>query len=313
MRILITGISGFIGQHLAEALKSSHQIFGAQEPGKPMVLRPDLYTTIAMDLRNADSIESAVKFTNPDIVIHLAARTEVAFSFDDYEDYSRVNYVGTVLLAEACRRFAPNMMQFIMASTMETYGHRDPKDGPFTEDTPQNPMAPYAVAKLACEKYLAYMEYAYNFPSTILRQTNTYGRTNTDYFVMERIITQMLAGNVISLGEPDPVRNFLHIDDLIRLYRTIIGNPDALGETFVTGPSNGLSIRELVYLCASQLEWEGDVKWHTIPPRPGEIKYLNSDGAKAYSVLDWKPEIPLEDGICMTADAWRGIIGGQSA
>ena len=314
MNILITGVSGFIGQHLVAALANlGHNIFGAQEPGKPMKFSKH-YTTLAMDLRHRESVEDAVKFANPDIVIHLAAKTEVAFSFEDYEDYTRVNYLGTVLLAEACRHSATNLEQFIMASSMETYGHHDPDHGAFNEVTPQKPMAPYSIAKLAAEKYLAYMEYAYGLPYTILRQTNTYGRTNTSFFVMERIITQMLAGDKVELGEPDPVRNFLYISDLMDLYLTILGNERAIGETFVTGPDNGLTIRQLVQKCANALMWKGNVVWHTIPVRPGEIRYLNSDGAKAKRVLGWEPVVPLEEGIALTAEAWRrkALDGGDA-
>lgn len=305
MNILITGVSGFIGQHLASALAEiGHKVFGAQEPGKPMKFS-DLYTTVAMDLRHKHSVEDGVQFVNPDVVIHLGAKTEVAFSFEDYEDFGRVNYGGTVLLAEACRHSASNLKQFILASSMETYGHHDAENGPFTEDTPQRPMAPYSVAKLAAEKYMHYMAYAYDLPFTILRQTNCYGRTNTSFFVMERIITQMLAGDRVELGEPDPVRNFLYIQDLVDLYLTILDNPAAIGETFVTGPANGLTIRHLVQKCANVLEWKGNVVWHTIPVRPGEIHYLNSDPAKARRVLGWEPVVSLEDGIALTARAWR--------
>lgn len=287
MNILLTGASGFIGQHLYAALCHDHNVFTAVEE--------------SMDLRSAESVNRAVKATQPDIVIHLAAKTEVAYSFDDFEDFSRVNYIGTVLLAEANRLYNPNLKQFIMASTMETYGHQ-PEQKPFTEETPQYPMAPYAVAKLACEKYLAYMAHAYNFPSTILRQTNAYGRTNNNFFVMERILSQMLTGDVCNLGEPDPIRNFLFIDDLVELYKAIIGNEKAIGETFVTGPDNGITIRELVDRCSDVLNWGGRVQWHTIPKRPGEIFYLNSNPAKAKHLLGWEPKVGLTEGIGETGN-----------
>jgi nucleoside-diphosphate-sugar epimerase len=240
----------------------------------------------------------------PDIVLHLAARSEVANSFANYREVSEINYLGTVTLAEACRKLT-NLTLFVMASTMETYGHQ-PAGIPFTEDTPQYPMAPYAVAKLACEKYLAYMAYAYDFPSTVLRQTNSYGRHDNDFFVVERIITQMLRGDVCNLGDPDPVRNFLHIDDLVELYRTIVEAPDkARGETFVTGPDNALSIRDLADKIRSLAGWSGRVNWHTIPRRVGEIYYLNSDPAKAGRVLGWAPKVPLDEGLARTIEVWQ--------
>lgn len=286
MKILITGGSGFIGQHLKKAMEGVHEILCPTEQ--------------KMDLRSRAAVFDYIKEYQPEIVIHLAAKTEVALSFDDFEDFGRVNYLGTVLLAEANRLYNPNLKQFIMASTMETYGHQR-SESAFTETTPQYPMAPYAVAKLACEKYLAYMQYAYKFPFTIFRQTNAYGRTNTDFFVMERIITQMLAGKTVKLGARSPLRNFLFIDDLVELYMCALNKPEAIGQTFVTGPDNAISIDELVKVCASVLRWHGDVVWNTQPNRPGEIYYLNSNPAKAKKLLGWQPEIGLRTGIALTA------------
>lgn len=297
MKILCTGLSGFIGQYLEKAL-SDYEIYGLRnEQGEQI------------DLRDKQAIEDCVKRIQPDFVIHLAALTEVAFSFDNYYDVSEVNYVGTVTLAEANRRFNPNLKLFLMASTMETYGHQDPKDGAFTEETPQYPMAPYSVAKLACEKYLAYMQYAYDFPFTILRQTNAYGRTDNDFFVMERIITQMLRGDVCNLGEPDPLRNFLYIDDLIDLYKTVLEKYElSKGHIFVTGPDNVLSIGDLADNIAAKLGWSGKINWHTIPKRPGEIFYLNSRPDKAKQILNWHPKTSLSEGLDKTINIWKNKL-----
>ncbi|HEY4355938.1 MAG TPA: NAD(P)-dependent oxidoreductase [Acidobacteriaceae bacterium] len=290
MKILITGGSGFIGSHLKAALCSEHELLTPVED--------------ELNLRNSKQVFSYVTTHQPEIVMHLAAKTEVALSFDDFEDFTRVNYLGTVLLAEANRMHNPKLKQFIMASTMETYGH-SANHVSFTEETAQAPMAPYAVAKLACEKYLAYMQYAYKFPFTIFRQTNAYGRVNTDFFVMERILSQMLDGPVVKLGAKEPIRNFLFIDDLINLYRAALGNPKAIGQTFVTGPDNGITIEALSWMCAEALGWSGDIHWNTIPQRPGEIFYLNSNSAKAKRLLDWEPQIDLKTGILMTVDRMR--------
>lgn len=281
MRCLVTGSSGFIGQHLTEALA---------ERGHEVV-------PLAVDLKDFVGVEEVIKRSKPDIVIHLAAKTEVALSFDDYMDVSAVNYLGTVNLAEANRKYNPNLKLFIMASTMETYGRQELQE-PFTEDTPQNPTAPYSVAKVACEYYLRYMHQAYNFPSCIFRQTNAYGRTDNDFFVMERIISQMVAGDVCNLGEPTPVRNFIWIDDLVDLYMAALDNiAVACGEVFVTGPDDGIRIDALAELIGDKLGWQGKINWGTIPRRPGEVYYLNSNPRKAKDLLGWHPKVSLSDGI----------------
>lgn len=291
MKLLITGGSGFIGQHLTRRFAGD--------------LEFDVYAPreVHMNLTNPTQIDAVVGEYQPDVVLHLAAKTEVAWSFDDYLNVSNVNYLGTVALAEANRRLNPNLRLFVLASTMETYGHQ-PHGVPFTEETVQQPAAPYAVAKVAAEKYLHYMDYAYGFPSTILRQTNTYGRSDNDFFVVERIITQMLRQDTVRLGEPDPWRNFLHISDLVDLYQNVVLQRP-VGETFVTGPDNALPIRDLADLCRTLTGFGGNIEWNTIPKRPGEIYYLNSDPKKAATVLGWTPKVGLEDGLKSTVELWR--------
>ena len=313
-RIILTGCSGFIGQYLVKALQDTYEVHGMYEQVESMAKNklPDSQQHVA-DLRDKAAIETLIEDIKPDYIIHLAAKTEVALSFENYTGVSEVNYIGTVNLAEANRKYNPNLKLFVMASTMETYGHHDPKDGPFTEETEQRPSAPYAVAKLACEYYLKYMAYAYDFPFTILRQTNAYGRTDNDFFVVERIITQMLEGGNVFLGDPRPIRNFIWIDDLIDLYGRLLNNPELVkGEVFCVGPDNGLTIEELAHKCAALIGWQKTIYWHNrkdgLPDLPGEIFYLNSSNAKASRVLGWEPKVTLDEGLKRTIDIWKARV-----
>jgi nucleoside-diphosphate-sugar epimerase len=308
MRILITGISGFIGQALAQTLTDDgHEVHGLYEHPESELKNPTVRKKHkhVVNLTDHPAVEDLVKRVQPEAVLHLASRSEVALSFRNYIEVTNVNYVAVVNLAEACRQFAP-LKAFVMASTMETYGNAHTFTGvkAFTEETPQYPMAPYAVAKLACEKYLEYMGYAYRFPYIILRQTNTYGRTDNSFFIVERIISQMLAGEECNLGVHWPVRNFIHIDDLVGFYRVLLEKLP-VGETFVTGPDNPLTIRKLVELIADKMGWFGEINWGTVPVRAAEVPYLNSDPAKAKRLLGWEPQIGLEDGLDRTIAFWR--------
>jgi nucleoside-diphosphate-sugar epimerase len=311
MRILITGISGFIGQYLAEGLAADgHEVHGLYEHPESRAKNQ----TVAeehkhvVNLTNHEAVEALIADVRPEVVLHMASRSEVALSFRNYIEVTNVNYVAVVNLAEACRQFDPDLKAFVMASTMETYGNAYPFTGvcAFTEETPQYPMAPYAVAKLACEKYLAYMGYAYNFPHIVLRQTNTYGRRDNAFFIVERIISQMLAGDSCNLGVPWPVRNFLWIHDLVDFYRVIIDRLP-LGETFVTGPDNALTIGELAGVIAAHLGWRGSINWNTVPARAAEVPYLNSDPVKAKRVLGWEPQVSLNDGLDRTIAMWEAL------
>ena len=310
-KVLVTGASGFIGQALVEALVPNYEVWCTYERAEHKAKNPKIPGSqkVLMNLKDPYGIDNVVELVKPHFVIHLGAKTEVEYSFQDYHDVSLVDYVGTVDLAEANRRLNPNLKCFIMASTMETYGFGQ-NPTPFTEGTPQHPAAPYAVAKTACEHYLRYMEYAYRFPFVALRLTNTYGRYDNDYFVMERIITQMLDGQVCNLGNPRPYRNFLYIDDLVELFQRVLKVADQdigvlKGQVFVTGPDNAVTIQDLAEMVKERLGWSGVINWDTIPVRPGEIYYLNSDPEKAKRLLNWEPKTPLSRGIDKTIATWK--------
>lgn len=294
--VFITGATGFIGKQLIKKFSADHKVVAP--------------TSKEMDIRDEKAVERELRKHKPDFIIHLAARTEVEKSFYEQKTFAEINYVGTVVLADTAVRVLPNLELFVFSSTMETYGEQS-KDNwvPFDEKTEQNPNAPYAIAKLACEKYLTYLGRTVNFPYTMIRQTNTYGRPDNDFFVVEQIITQMLKGDVCNLGYREPYRNFLYIDDLVELYYKIIKNVDlAKGEVFCTGPDNTIQISALAEKIAKMLDWKGKINWGTKPKRPGEIYYLNSHAEKAQRVLNWRPLIDLDEGLRRTIQLWKGKL-----
>ena len=104
MRIFITGADGFIGQHMVERLKDKHELEFLTE-----------------DLRDHAKVAMQVSTFDPEIIVHLAARTEVQDSFYEQITFSEINYVGTVNLIEVASKL-PNLKNFVFASTMEVYG-----------------------------------------------------------------------------------------------------------------------------------------------------------------------------------------------
>jgi nucleoside-diphosphate-sugar epimerase len=318
-KIFCTGASGFIGKYLSERLlKQKDEVYGLFTPNDGQHLESIAgVQKCEGNLLDYKRIGKILREVNPDIIIHLAARTEVEKSFYDPISFSEINYCGTVNLIE-CAKENNNLKQFIFASTMETYGEVYTKEDvlkgknlhPFTEYTPQKPNAPYAVAKVGCEKYLEYAGRAYDFPYVILRQTNTYGRWDNDFFVTEQIITQMLRNaKEINLGYKEPYRNFLFIEDLIDLYITIIKQREvANGHIFCTGPDNAIRIEDFVNKIAKMIGWNGKINWDTKPKRVGEVYYLNSTNKKATEKLGWKPKHDLGEGLKKTIEIWRKKI-----
>lgn len=300
-RLLITGESGFIGQHLLPKLQQGYNV-----------------RRLPCDLRDHTQVYTTVKEFDPEIVVHLAARTEVQKSFYEPTVFSDVNYTGTVNLIEACARSCTNLRSFVFASTMEVYGWQPISDEirltgrysnqvAFDEHTEPNPNAPYAVAKRGCELYLEYAHRSMGFPFVALRQTNCYGRTDNDFFVTEQIITQMLSNpHEINLGYGDPYRNFIHIDDLISAWLSVIDNSSTLpSRIYTVGPDDPIRISDYVREIGDLIGWNGKVNWNTKPPRVGEIYWLNSSGDKLSRDTGWAPRVSRKDGLLRTIDIWK--------
>lgn len=300
----MTGSSGFIGQHLSPMLENNYEIHHLKS-----------------DLTNHKAVAEEVLEVNPNIIVHLAARTEVEKSFYEQITFSEINYVGTVNLIEAAARLK-NLKNFVFASTMEVYGWQPISDEiekfgvpskfiAFDENTQPNPNAPYAVAKYGCEKYLEYAHRCYGLPFTALRQTNCYGRKDNDFFVTEQFISQMLKNpEEVNFGYAEPYRNFIFVDDMLGAWMSVIDNPDKCnnGRIFTIGPDSPIKIKDYANLIASKLGWTGKINWNTKPKRAGEIYWLNSNNTLITQVTGWEPKVSLDQGLDRTIEIWKQKI-----
>ncbi len=304
-RVLITGVSGFIGSHLVEKMANSNYDLYALEryvTGRYVLGSSRDIKTLYGDLREYALVRKTIREVQPDYVIHIAAISPVSYSYDHPFEVIDTNFYGTLNLAEACLHECPELKQFLFASTSETYGN-----GPLPrkEDTPQNPNSPYAVAKMAAEKYLLYLRDAYRFPVTILRNFNTYGRKDNTHFVVERMTVQMLRGDEVRLGDPEPVRDLMYVDDHVQSYLTCLGNQRAVGEIFNFCTGIGVKIKGLAEKIAEKTGFKGRIVWGTVPQRPLDIKELVGDNSKAKTVLNWSPKYTLDQGLDLTVKYWR--------
>lgn len=300
-KLLITGSSGFIGQHMLPRLQDKFEI-----------------CCLKSDLKDHKAVNKEVQLFSPDLVIHLAARTEVEQSFYEQVEFSEINYVGTVNLIESMLQ-CKKIPKLIFASTMEVYGWQPVSDLVRDGNTPEiiptfdpdttipNPNAPYAVAKFGCEKYIEYAHRSCGLQYVIVRQTNAYGRTDNNFFVTEQIITQMLDNaSQCNLGYQEPYRNFIFITDLLDAWEIMINQFDQISNNiFTLGPNNAISISAYAKLIAKKLNWNGAILWNTKPKRPGEIWVLNSSEEKLTRFTGWKPKVSLDEGIDRTIEIWK--------
>lgn len=313
-KILVTGTTGFIGSCLVARL---------EKEGYENVFRLQRYVSggrfnfysrqkvVFADLRDGEAVRKAVQSVKPDVMIHLGATTAVSFSFLNPADVLHVNAVGTIHLAEAAREFG--VEQMIHSSTSEFYGIQ--KEFPIKEDAVPNATSPYAVSKIAAENYLWLMHKMYNFPITIMRPFNSFGRANVRnrHYVVERAICGALENGVINLHNPKPIREFVFRDDHVEGYMSALGNKKALGEAFNICYGVGWTIEEMANKVAGIVERKTGkpvkVEFLREPDRPMDIPVLWGDPTKAKTVLGWRPKYDLESGLSKAIDEWATVLG----
>jgi len=310
MTIFITGITGFVGRHLAHRLVSE----GFEVAGLARYVStrnknelPDISIYYG-DIRDPDSLHRIFEKTEPGIIVHLAAQTSVEYSFSHPKEVYETNFLGVTNIVSEALKVNPDLDKFIFANSVEVYGNQ--QVFPIKENAPLKPASPYGVSKVAAEYYLKYLCEGYGFPCVILRSTNTYGRKYNHYFVIEHIIYDMLKGEKrIAMGDPTPVRDFLFIDDEVEAYIDAIKTTKRIfGEPVHTGTGRGISIRELFELIREFTDSKAEPVWGTISKRPYEINKLVFDITKIRKLLGWTPKFSLEDGLKTTIDWWENYL-----
>jgi len=299
---MVTGAVGFIGRNLVPKLtQAGHEVWSIE---RYVTGRPNLFpNTVYADLRDDFAVRKAIKQSNPHVIIHLAALSPVSYSYDRPQEVVESNLIGTINLAENALRDLHGLKQFVFASTSETYGNNGKKAQ--DEDSQLQPESPYAVSKVACESYIQYMGRAFDFPYTIMKPFNTYGRLHDTHFLVESAITQMLKDDVLRLGDPEPVRDWVYVDDHVDAYLKAVGNERALGNTINVCQGLGYSIKETVEKIAGIIGFHGEIRWNSIPARPNESKVIVGNNSRAREVLGWSPKYSLDEGLEITVKKWR--------
>lgn len=304
---LITGISGFVGRHLAMRLhRCGYEVHGFTRSVSDRSLDfPDEIPVYLGDITDTQRLLDVYEETQPDVVIHLAAQSSVEYSFAHPAEVCNVNFNGVVNAARMAMRGVSDLDRFIFASSVEVYGSQE--RSPLHESLAPRPASPYGVAKTAAEHYIDYLHRAYDFPALTLRNTNTYGRRYSHRFVVEHIVKNMVEDvAVLEMGNPYPIRDFQYIEDEVDAYvRAAESDEDVLGEILNTGTGRGITIRELVDTIAQRTGWDGDVSWNSNSSRPLEIDSLVVDNGKIAELLGWSPSYSLEEGLDETIRFWE--------
>ena len=309
---LITGITGFVGSHLAEYLLSKGlEVCGTVRSASSL----DNLSHIARELRLfvadltvARSVEKAVKESKPDYIFHLASASSVFQSWQSPLEVMKTNVIGTVHLFEAIRKAGIDPRVHIAGSS-EEYGMIYPEELPVREANPLRPLSPYAVSKVAQDR-LAYQYYkSYGLRAVVTRAFNTTGPGRPPIYVASnfaRQIAEIERGKkpVIHVGNLDAQRDFSDVRDIIRAYWLVVekGEP---GEVYNICSEKARTIQEVLDLLLSITDRNIKIQPNPSRMRPSDIEVIRGDCTKFRQQTGWKAEIPLEKTMADLLDYWR--------
>jgi GDP-4-dehydro-6-deoxy-D-mannose reductase len=313
VKVLITGVAGFVGAHMAEFLRAERpavELFGIVKPhGTPESALPGGVAVIEADLEDAPAVDAALDLVHPDRIVHLAAQSSPQASWSDPAGTFRTNVLGLLNVLEAVRKraLAPRIL---VVGSAEEYGMVDARDLPVGEETALRPVTPYAVSKVA-QGYLA-LQYALAFHMGIVR-TRTFHHTGPgrgEAFVessFARQIAEIESGRrpaVLAVGNLEVVRDFTDVRDVVRAYWALLERGDA-GAVYNVCSGKGTRIRDLLHALIEAAGMDVEVRVDPELVRPADVPAMVGDPARLRDATGWAPLIPLRQTLGDLLQFWR--------
>lgn len=318
MRVLITGVTGFAGSHLAELLVADgrFQVYGIHRTRSGLHnIRnvADRLQLLECDLRDPSSVERVLADVRPEWVFHLAAQSFVPSSWTAPYETMDTNVLGQLNLLEAVRKLRLSCRVQVACSS-EEYGLVYRHEVPIREEQPLRPLSPYAVSKIA-QDFLAYQYHrSYGVDVVRTRAFNHAGPRQGEPFVISNFAKQIaemergLRPPVLQVGNLDAQRDFTDVRDIVRAYVLALEH-GAPGEVYNIASGETHIIRSVLESLVAMSRVRLEVRTDPARLRPSDVPILLGDASRFRACTGWKPEIPLEQTLRDTLDYWRQMVG----
>ncbi len=318
MRVLITGITGFAGSHLADYILENHpdvEVFGIVRWRSRMdnVLHiEDKITLIEADLKDIVSLKKCLAEIKPDRIFHLAAQSFVPTSWTCPAETFAINSIGQINLFEAV--LSLNLTPRIqIAGSSEEYGHVFPDEVPMKETNPLRPLSPYAVSKVAQDLlgYQYFKSYGMNVIRT--RGFNHTGPRRGDVFICSNFakqIAEIEKGRrepVLHVGNLEARRDFTDVRDVVIAYWMSLEKCEA-GDVYNIGTGKAYSMSKVVDMLISMSKIKIETQIDPTRLRPSDVPILLSDSSKFRAATGWEPKIPFRQSLEDLLNYWRERI-----
>ncbi len=317
MRILITGVGGFVGGHLTRHLQQAMpaaELYGTILPGTrgvPGVVCHEL------DLKDEITIRDMIAHVQPDHIYHLAAQASPRRSFALPWETLENNIRAQLNLTLACLELNLKSRMLVISSA-EIYGTVRPEQQPLTEETPLRPNNPYAVSKVAQDMLALQYHLSHRLPILRVRPFNHFGPGQSEGFVAPDFAMQIarieagMQEAVIRVGNLSAERDFTDVRDMVRAYVLVMerGMP---GEVYNVASGQTYSIRHLLDSLLHHSTHSINVQADPTRLMPVEIPVIRGDSSRLRAATGWQPAIPFDITARDVLDDCRHRVTGSGA
>ena len=295
--VLVTGAIGFIGSHLINRLLKE----GANVCGIDIGSSKDAdFSSISYfnaDISDINTLNSIIVKIKPQIIVHLAAC--LGRNVPD-EQIIKINYQGTVNLLGVLDQ--TQYQRFVYISTSELYfGNKTP----FSERMPLHPQTAYARSKLMAEEYCLKQFNKKIKPITIIRPAIVYGSRQVGSMFIPQCIASAFKGEEIKMTAGEQTRDFVYVDDVVEAIVKASYVPAAVGEIINIGSGIETTLKEAALKINTLAGNAIQINFGVLPYRENEIWRYLLDITKAKQILDWNPDISLEEGLKKTIEWYK--------
>lgn len=326
-KVLITGITGMVGSHLADYIldNTDWEIYGLYRWRSPLdniehliknINKKNRLHLVYGDLRDDISMHNAVKESKPDYVFHLAAQSYPKTSFTAPLDTFETNIQGTARLLEALKVGGCKDSIIHICASSEVFGRVSPDKLPINEECSFHPASPYAISKVGTDMIGRYYGEAFNMKVMTTRMFTHTGPRRGDVFAESSFAKQIsmiengLIEPIIKVGNLDSLRTFADVRDAVRAYFMLVTVNPIPGEYYNIGGSYTCTIREMLDYLISLSTMKNQIKIEIDPDRlrPLDADLQVPDINKFKAHTGWEPEISFEKTMNDLLEYWRTQI-----
>jgi len=324
-KVLITGITGFVGSHLADYILKNHpgiEVLGlirwrSQKENIEHII--DKITLVCGDLTDPHSLRHILSEHKPDVIFHLAAQSYVPFSFKVPISTLETNIIGTANLLEEIKylKLSSGYDPIVhICSSSEVYGQVKEDEVPIKESNQFRPASPYAVSKVGEDMIALQYWLSWKIKTIRTRMFTHTGPRRGSVFATSTFAKQIAAieagkqSPVIKVGNLDSVRTFLDVGDAVRAYWILV-TKCTIGEVYNIGGNETMTIGDMLNKLL-KLSTRQDIKIEVAPCRlrPSDVTLQIPDTSKFRNETGWKPEIPFDNTLENLLNYWRDYYSG---